>query len=145
MPRLIPIPILNSLRYWYFPIAALLLFAAGTKIFGQSWGPDPQSNWILLPVVQSIVIAWEILLASLLLSGHIRHIAWLLCVITFLTFALVSADLAQEGFPTCNCFGPVAVNPWLIFGFDTLVVCFLFLAVQYLLKFELRSCGMDFL
>jgi hypothetical protein len=116
-------------RPWSFPIArivsvlvgVLLLTAAGLKLYGQRVSPVPRSGFLSSPTVQTVVVAWELLLGIWLLVGTAPALAWVAASTTFLTFAVVSGYYGLIGQASCGCFGTIQASPWHAFGVDLVV------------------------
>ena len=68
--------------------------------------------------MQFAAVEWEILLGVWLLSGRRPVGAWVASVLTFTTFAVVSAYLGLIGQASCGCFGAIQASPWVAFGVD---------------------------
>ena len=99
-----------------FVIAAILLLAAGLKAYQLATAPLP-------PVVQDsvftfllellndryflmLVVVGEILFALVLIAGIWRQWTWLLSLLGFSVFTLVSLMKGLSGESSCGCFGP---------------------------------------
>ena len=68
------------------------------------------------------VVISEILFALILISGLWRSWIWLLSLLGFTAFTLVSVMKAISGESSCGCFGTITVNPWLTATFDATIV-----------------------
>jgi len=68
--------------------------------------------------VQAAAGGWELVLGAWLLGGAAPRAGWAAAVVTFLTFAGVSATLGLAGVANCGCLGAVEASPWLAFGID---------------------------
>ena len=118
-----------------FIIVAILFLAADLKAYQLSTAPLP-------PVVQSsmfthllellngryflmAVVVGEILFALVLIADIWRTWMWLLSLLGFLAFTLVSVMKGLSGESSCGCFGSVPVNPWITATFDATVVVLL--------------------
>jgi hypothetical protein len=101
-------------------VATVLLTAAGLKLYGLNVSPVPRSGFLSSPTVQTVVVAWEILLGIWLLVGTVPALAWLAAATTFLTFAIVSGYYGLIGQANCGCFGAIEASPWHAFGVDLL-------------------------
>jgi hypothetical protein len=77
-------------------------------------------RWLSLGLVQ-----FEVGLAICLVSGiyptRVRSVA----LLTFVTFALVSAYLGLTNAASCGCFGQAHVNPWITAGLDLILAILL--------------------
>jgi hypothetical protein len=100
----------------------VLLTAAGLKLYGLQASAVPQVGWLAHPSIQSAAVVVELLLGGWLLAGVVPRLAWAATVVTFGTFAVLSGLAAVNGQPTCNCFGPLAVSPWWVFGLDATIL-----------------------
>ena len=69
-----------------------------------------------------LVVVGEILFALILISGMWLSWAWLLSLLGFTTFTLVSVIKSLSGETSCGCFGAVTVNPWITAAFDAAIV-----------------------
>jgi len=106
----------------------LLLAAAGLKLYGWNVSPFAQYGWLLSPTVQTVAVGWELFLGVWLLSGNARRLAWLLTILTFTAFAVVSGYLGVIGQANCGCFGVIKASPWVAFGVDVGVLALLIVA-----------------
>ena len=124
----------TQLRY---VIAAVLLLAAGLKAYQLATAPLPPvihgSRFTpLLELLnnryfQMFVVVGEILFALVLVANLWRSWMWLLALIGFSAFTLVSVMKGLSGEASCGCFGPVTVNPWITATFDAAIVGLLLL------------------
>jgi hypothetical protein len=114
MPRLVPYAIVSRL------LGVLLLAAAALKLFGFGVDTVSTSGIFSDPSFQAAIILFEGCFGLLLLTGKAPIASWLLGLLTFTAFAVVSLRLALIGQATCaSCFGPVLkVNPWISFIID---------------------------
>ena len=78
-------------------LGALLLAAAGLKLYGLSVSAVPQVGWFAQPWVQLAAVEWELILGLWLLSGTRQRGAWLAAIITIVAFAGVSGYLFHVG------------------------------------------------
>jgi hypothetical protein len=115
-----------------FVIAGILLLAAGLKAYQLATAPLPpvvQSS-VFTPLLellndryfQMMVVVGEILFALVLIAGLWRSWTWLLSLLGFSVFTLVSLMKGLSGESSCGCFGTVTVNPWITATFDALMV-----------------------
>jgi uncharacterized membrane protein YphA (DoxX/SURF4 family) len=103
-------------------LGMLLLAAACLKLYGMSFSPVPSVGWMSLPSIQLVVVLAEILLGSCLLFGLAKPFTWLVSLITFSTFAVVSGYFGYIGQASCGCFGVIKASPWVVFTIDILAV-----------------------
>ena len=103
-------------------LGLILLAAAVLKLAGGSYSPLAQSGLATHPTVRTITVVWELLLGWVLVSGRLPGLGWLAASGTFLAFAMFSGVAAAAGSESCGCFGPVAVSPVWVTGFDLLAV-----------------------
>lgn len=74
------------------------------------------------PHLLPLEIGLELGLGFLILSGlYWRSLRWLAAAL-FTAFAGYALYLAINGADSCNCFGPLKVNPWWTFALDSIVV-----------------------
>ncbi len=118
-----------------FGVAAILLFAAGLKAYQIATAPLPPTvqNSIFTPLLELLnnrhllmaVVVGEMLFAAILASGVWRQWTWLLSVLGFLAFTIISLMKALSGESSCGCFGAIAINPWITMTFDLVIVALL--------------------
>lgn len=108
-------------------LGALLLLAAGLKLYGAAFDPVRPSGLMALPAVQFGVVIVEIVLGLWFLSGLQRPLAWLTALVVFTMFAGVSFWSGWQGQTSCGCFGAIRVNPWHAFVLDVGIVAALLL------------------
>jgi hypothetical protein len=111
-------------------IAALLLFAAGSKGYRLSNEPVVvrtilESQWLLIAAVE-----WEFLLglSLLLIPSAAPRLLWNFTIATFGLFAAVSLYHGLSGDSTCGCFGAMETTPLLTLGLDISAIVVLFVA-----------------
>jgi hypothetical protein len=75
--------------------------------------------------VQLGVFEFETFLGLWLLFGKRQQAAWLLAMVTFLSFAVVSAYQGFVGQASCGCFGQVSVSPFYALAVDLAVLVLL--------------------
>ena len=115
-----------------FVIAAVLLFAAGLKAYQLATAPLPPvvQGSLFTPFLellnnrhlQMFVVVGEIFFALVLIVNLWRSWMWLLSLLGFTAFTLVSVMKGISGEASCGCFGTVTVNPWLTATFDAAIV-----------------------
>ena len=115
-----------------FLIAAVLLLAAGLKAYQLATAPLPPAvqGSVFTPLLEllnnryflMVVVVGEIFFALLLMSGIGRQWTWLLSLLGFMTFTLVSVMKGLSGEASCGCFGTITVNPWYTATFDAAIV-----------------------
>jgi hypothetical protein len=118
-----------------FVVAAILLIAAGLKAYQLATAPLPPvvQGSIFTPLLELLndhhllmtVITGEILFALVLIAGLWRQWMWLLSLLLFTAFTLVSLMKGWSGESSCGCFGTITVNPWITTGFDLVIVILL--------------------
>jgi hypothetical protein len=99
-------------------VGAVLLIAAGLKLAGQNVSMMAQYSWLHSSTVQTATVVWEMILGIWLISQRGRFLAWVLGLVTFLTFAVVSGSLGFIGQADCGCFGVIKASPWVAFSVD---------------------------
>ena len=99
-------------------LGILLLVAAALKLYGLNFAPFAQYGRLSNAAIGLAAVEWEIVLGLWLLSGRAALGAWGAALLTFLTFAGVSAFLDIIGQASCGCFGSVKASPWVAFGID---------------------------
>ncbi len=116
-----------------------MIGAAGLKIYGLTFSAVPPIGWLASPSVQILAVLWEVVLGCWLISGQLRSVAWLLAVLTFTMFAVVSGSLGLQGVADCGCLGVISSSPWYAFGFDifAIVLLGLFRPVWDLSEFDM--------
>jgi len=115
-----------------FVVVAILLLAAGLKAHQLATSPLPPvvQNSVFTPLLellndrnfQMLVVVGEILFALVLIAGLWLHWTWLLSLLGFSVFTLVSSMKGLSGETSCGCFGTVTVNPWITMVFDFVIV-----------------------
>lgn len=115
-----------------FVIAAILLFAAGLKAYQLATAPLPPvvHGSVFTPLLELLndryflmaTVVGEILFALVLIAGVWLQWTWLLSLLGFSTFTLVSLVKSVSGEVSCGCFGAVTVNPWITAAFDAIMV-----------------------
>jgi len=115
-----------------FIIAAILLVAAGLKAHQLASAPLPPvvQGSVFTPILellsdrtfQMAVVVGEILFALVLIFGLAKSLMWLLTLLAFSAFALISVMKWIAGESSCGCFGVVTVAPWKTAAFDAAIV-----------------------
>jgi len=118
-----------------FVVAAVLLLAAGLKAYQLATAPLPPvvQGSIFTPLLELLngryllmaAVVGEILFALVLIAGIQRQWMWLLSLLGFTAFTLISLMRALSGESSCGCFGTITVNPWITTGFDFVIVVLL--------------------
>ena len=118
-----------------FVVAAILLLAAGLKAYQLVTAPLPpvMQGSVFTPLLEllndcyflMLVVVGEILFALILIAGIWQQWMWLLSLLGFSMFTLVSLMKGLSGESSCGCFGTVTVNPWITTGLDLTIVIFL--------------------
>jgi len=113
-------------------VAAILLLAAGLKAYQLATAPLPPvvQGSMFTPLLellndryfQMLVVVGEILFALVLIAGIWLQWTWLLSLLGFSVFTLVSLMKGLSGETSCGCFGMVTVNPWITMVFDLVIV-----------------------
>jgi len=113
-------------------LAGLLLFSAGLKAYQLATAPLPPvvQGSVFTPLLELLndryflmaTVVGEILFALVLIAGICLQYTWLLSLLGFLVFTLVSLMKGLSGEISCGCFGTVTVNPWITMGFDLGIV-----------------------
>ena len=115
-----------------FVVAAILLLAAGLKAHQLGTAPLPPvvQDSVFTPLLellndryfQMTVVVGEILFSLVLIAGLFMQYTWLLSLLGFSVFTLVSLMKGLSGETSCGCFGTVTVNPWITMVFDLVIV-----------------------
>lgn len=115
-----------------FVIAGVLLLAAGLKAYQLATAPLPpvMQGSVFTPLLEMFndryflmaVVVGEIFFALVLIAGIWQHWTWLLSLLCFLVFALVSMMKGLSGEVSCGCFGTITINPWITMSFDLVIV-----------------------
>ena len=122
---------LRFARFRYI-LAGLLLFSAGLKAYQLATAPLPPvvQGSVFTPLLELLndryflmaTVVGEILFALVLIAGICLQYTWLLSLLGFSAFTLVSLMKGLSGEISCGCFGTVTVNPWITMGFDLVIV-----------------------
>ncbi len=103
--------------------AALLLgFAAAMKLYG------PMAGLSFLHKRGVAEACGELLLAAWLISGLLPGRAWRAAIFAYAIFFGVSVYKAFNHAPSCGCFGPARVPPWVTASVDCLMLMMLMTA-----------------
>lgn len=110
----------------YLLLHRLLIVAAGgflvTAALLKSLDAEPSDLSIFETLdwnrFRPILIGWELFLGVWLLSGEMRFWAAISGAVTFALFAVVAGFSGWVGQASCQCFGTVPTNPWLMSGID---------------------------
>jgi len=115
-----------------FVIAGVLLLAAGLKAYQLATAPLPPvvQGSVFTPLLELLndryflmaTVVGEILFALVLIAGIWLQWTWLLSLLGFAAFTLVSLMKGLSGETSCGCFGTVSVNPWITATFDAAIV-----------------------
>jgi hypothetical protein len=115
-----------------FVVAGILLLAAGLKAYQLATAPLPPvvQDSVFTPLLelfndryfQMAVVVGEILFALVLIAGIALQYTWLLSILGFSVFTLVSLMKGLSGETSCGCFGTIEVNPWITMVFDLVIV-----------------------
>ncbi len=100
-------------------LGILLLIAAVLKGWQLLTEPVANNNiWSYRPFL-ILTVEFELALAIWLLSGLFRKAAWLVSLLCFSAFSVITLYKALTGAESCGCFGSVHVNPWItLFAID---------------------------
>ena len=112
-----------SYRSLRFPVAAVLIFAALTKVWQTATEPADGMPWLAMGHV-----LFESGLTLLLLSGIWPRLVKWATIIVFAVFFCVAVHLAMKSAASCGCFGNVQVDPKITAGLDALIVLLLILS-----------------
>ena len=124
-----------------FVVAGILFLAAGLKAYQLSTAPLPPvvQGCVFTPLLELLndryflmaVVVGEILFALVLVAGIVLQYTWLLSILGFSAFMLVSMMKGLSGESSCGCFGTITVNPWYTMCFDlVIVVCLVMFRLQ---------------
>lgn len=122
-------------------LGAVLLAAAGSKLYGLSVSAVPPIGWFAQPWVQLAAVEWEVVLGLWLVTGVSPRGSWLAAVGTFVAFAGVSGYLGAKGVASCGCLGVIHASPWWAFGIDAAAVALLTVACPREIGKEHRASG----
>ncbi|MDR1493807.1 MAG: hypothetical protein LBT05_13965, partial [Planctomycetaceae bacterium] len=106
-----------------FFVAAVLLTAAGLKALATT--PDLENSIFEARWFQTLLVEGEIALGLILLFGIVPKISWLVTIILFAVFSIVSLAKGLSGAESCDCFGAVKTNPFVTFFLDAGIVALL--------------------
>ncbi|MGL4943635.1 MAG: MauE/DoxX family redox-associated membrane protein [Thermoguttaceae bacterium] len=109
-------------RLLRFFIAAVLFVAALLKAHQLATTPSLGDGLLHNRWLNILVVEFEILFATWLVTGILPRIAWFVSTCCFTTFAIVSLAKGFAGETSCGCFGAQEVNPWLTFTLDAAIV-----------------------
>lgn len=120
-------------------VGVLLLTAAALKIHGLATDPVPRMGVFSTPEFQLAAIEFELFLSVWLLWGIRPLGAWLIALVTFASYAVVSFYQAWIGQSSCGCFGRLSISPWYAFALDLTVLAALALARPHLKSLRERQ------
>lgn len=103
-------------------LGVLLLFAAAMKALDIPSATPLAHDGLSNPYVLIAEVQFEAILGLWLLSNLYARVCWLISLLCFAVFAVVSAHKAIRGDPSCGCFGRFSVNPWHTAAIDTIAV-----------------------
>jgi len=122
---------LGFARFRFVP-AGVLLVAATLKTYQLVTAPLPPvvQGSMFTPLLELFndryflmaTVMGEILFALILIADIWRSWMWLLSLLGFSAFTLVSLMKGLSGETSCGCFGTITVNPWLTMAFDLSIV-----------------------
>jgi hypothetical protein len=101
-----------------FFVAAVLLIAAGLKAYQLATMPDFGNSFFEARWFQILLIESEIALALILLFGIVPKISWLVTIILFMIFSIVSLAKGLSGAESCGCWEAMQVSPYFTMGLD---------------------------
>jgi len=96
----------------------LLVVAAGLKLMAMAGAPQSRT----IRNLSLLVVELELILGIWLISGVHRRRAAQVALLCFSAFALASLYKAVTHEPSCGCFGPLEINPWITACFDVFMV-----------------------
>ena len=115
-----------------FVIAGVLLIAAMLKAYQLTTAPLPPvvQGSMFTPLLElfndryflMVTVVGEILFALVLIAGIWLQYTWLLSLLGFTAFTLISMMKGLSGESSCGCFGTATVNPWITVILDLLIV-----------------------
>lgn len=100
----------------------ILLIAAGLKAHQLATEPVANRDIFSYRWSMTAMVEFEIVFGLWLLSGLHKRLSWLLAILCFSGFSVVTIYKALSGESSCGCFGRVQVNPWYTLIFDVTVV-----------------------
>jgi hypothetical protein len=106
-------------------IGLLLFAAAALKFTALGIQPVRSSGILTSGPSQLALIVLEITLGVWLLSGRWPITSWLVAMIAFSGFAIVTFRQGWIGQASCGCFGKVSVSPWYTFALDLVMLVLL--------------------
>jgi hypothetical protein len=106
-------------------VAVVLFIAAILKSMQLAASPDLGNSIFEARWFQTLLVEGEIALALILLFGIVPKISWLVTIILFAVFSIVSLAKGLSGAESCGCFGAVKVNPFITFLLDAGIVALL--------------------
>lgn len=92
-----------------------ILLLTGAVLKGWQLLTEPVANsdiWSYRPLL-ILIVEFELALAIWLLSGLFKKAAWLVSLLCFSLFSMITLYKAVTGAASCGCFGSVHVNPWI--------------------------------
>jgi thiol-disulfide isomerase/thioredoxin len=121
-----------------FACAILLLIAASLKAYqlftDPALGVLHGSRWL-----QTVLVDYELLLATWLLSGVNLRWGRRITLVTFLGFACYALFLGLSGKASCGCFGKVPISPWWSFSIDVALALMLFIWRPQIIRVDFGS------
>lgn len=107
---------------WWSVLGLVLVLAAAFKSDPRTLVAIGGLGLIRIPAVLLAVVWAEAGLGCWVLAGLHRCGTRRLLIGCFGIFSLVSLTLALAGSTSCNCFGTVRINPWIMFGADLAIL-----------------------
>jgi hypothetical protein len=117
-------------------LGGLLIVAVFFKAYGLALDPVRPTGWLAHPGAQLAVLLVEVLLGSWFLLGTHEATAWLVAMLLFAVFAVVSLGQGWIGETSCGCFGRIRVSPWTALTLDVAVLSCLSWARPQTLRLE---------
>jgi hypothetical protein len=125
----------DSRHFVRYLVALVLFAAAGLKAYQLATGPlpPPVHGSFFTPLLDLLnhrslmmfVVEMELLFTLVLVFGICQSWSWLLALLGFTAFTLVSLIKGLSGESSCGCFGILTVNPWITASFDMVIVILL--------------------
>ncbi len=106
-------------------IGCVLLFSAASK--ASLLLTSKADGWTApASILTTALILIELTIAVWVICRPLSPALWLVTVGFFTVLLVVSARMAFSGFKNCGCFGRIPISPWIVSGFDLVIVLMLF-------------------